>query len=138
MFTWQFVPKRHKYAFIAEPNLRFAIESQIRFAIAYAINRFGMEGNMIQLGMIQTLRIVKKVEFGVYLSDGSGEESKVLLPLKQVPEHAQTGDEVNVFVPFATVFIRYGFPYLIFFSFYKSSFCGQHIPCHRRKRDSRQ
>lgn len=53
---------------------------------------------MIQLGMMQTLRIVKKVEFGVYLSDGSGEESKVLLPRKQVPENAQTGDEVEVFV----------------------------------------
>ena len=53
---------------------------------------------MIQLGMIQTLRIVKKVEFGVYLSDGSGDENKVLLPQKQVPEQAQTGDEVEVFV----------------------------------------
>ena len=53
---------------------------------------------MIQLGMMQTLRIVKRVEFGVYLSDGSGEENKILLPLKQVPEHAQTGDEVEVFV----------------------------------------
>lgn len=53
---------------------------------------------MIQLGMIQTLRIVKKVEFGVYLSGGSGEESKVLLPRKQVPENAQIGDEVKVFV----------------------------------------
>ena len=53
---------------------------------------------MIQLGMMQTLRIVKKVEFGVYLSDGSGEESKVLLPQKQVPAQAQTGDEVEVFV----------------------------------------
>ena len=53
---------------------------------------------MIQLGKIQTLRIVKKVEFGVYLSDGSTEESKVLLPQKQVPDQAQTGDEVEVFV----------------------------------------
>lgn len=53
---------------------------------------------MIQLGMIQTLRIVKKVEFGVYLSDGPEEESKVLLPRKQVPEDAQIGDDVEVFV----------------------------------------
>ena len=53
---------------------------------------------MIQLGMVQTLRIVKKVEFGVYLSDGSGEGNKVLLPQKQVPDRAQTGDEVEVFV----------------------------------------
>ena len=53
---------------------------------------------MIQLGMVQTLRIVKKVEFGVYLSDGSGEESRVLLPLKQVPAQAQMGDKIEVFV----------------------------------------
>lgn len=53
---------------------------------------------MIRLGMIQTLRIIKTVEFGVYLSDGTGEESKVLLPKKQVPARAQTGDEIEVFV----------------------------------------
>ena len=53
---------------------------------------------MIQLGMMQTLRIIKKVEFGVYLSDGSGAESKVLLPQKQVPAQVQTGDEIEVFV----------------------------------------
>ena len=53
---------------------------------------------MIQLGMIQTLRIVKKVEFGVYLSDGLVEESRVLLPRKQVPDDARTGDEVEVFI----------------------------------------
>ena len=53
---------------------------------------------MIQLGMMQNLRRVKKVEFGVYLSDGIGEESKVLLPQKQVPEQARTGDEIEVFV----------------------------------------
>lgn len=53
---------------------------------------------MIQLGKIQTLHIVKKVEFGVYLSDGSGEAGKVLLPQKQVPAHVQTSDEVEVFV----------------------------------------
>ena len=35
---------------------------------------------MIQLGVIQTLQIVKKVEFGVYLGDGTNPEEKVLLP----------------------------------------------------------
>lgn len=53
---------------------------------------------MIRLGEIQTLRIVKEVEFGVYLSDSSGEQGKVLLPQKQVPAQAGTGDEVEVFV----------------------------------------
>ena len=53
---------------------------------------------MIRLGMIQTLQIIKKVEFGVYLSDGIDREERVLLPKKQVPEQAQTGDEIEVFV----------------------------------------
>lgn len=54
---------------------------------------------MIILGEKQKLKIVKKVEFGVYLSpeDGSGEE-KVLLPIKQVPAEAGLGDELEVFI----------------------------------------
>lgn len=53
---------------------------------------------MIRLGEIQTLQVVKKVEFGVYLGDGDNREDKVLLPRKQVPEDVQTGDKVEVFV----------------------------------------
>ena len=53
---------------------------------------------MIRLGMIQKLQIMKKVEFGVYLGDGINKEDKVLLPKKQVPEEARTGDEMEVFV----------------------------------------
>ncbi|MCH5261067.1 MAG: S1 RNA-binding domain-containing protein [Lachnospiraceae bacterium] len=53
---------------------------------------------MISLGEMQTLQIIKTVEFGVYLSDEARGEVKVLLPKKQVPEHAQTGDEIEVFV----------------------------------------
>lgn len=53
---------------------------------------------MISLGEMQTLQIIKTVEFGVYLSDGAGDEVKVLLPKKQVPDRAQTGDEIEVFV----------------------------------------
>ncbi len=53
---------------------------------------------MIRLGEVQTLRIVKKVEFGVYLSDSDQAETRVLLPKKQVPEHARPGDEITVFV----------------------------------------
>lgn len=53
---------------------------------------------MIRLGEIQTLQIVKKVEFGVYLGDGQNKEERVLLPKKQVPQEAQTGDEIEVFV----------------------------------------
>lgn len=53
---------------------------------------------MIRLGEMQTLHIIKKVDFGVYLSADSGETDKVLLPQKQVPEGAKVGDEIEVFV----------------------------------------
>ena len=53
---------------------------------------------MISLGMVQTLRIVKRVEFGVYLSDSAEAEVRVLLPKKQVPEYAGMGDVLSVFV----------------------------------------
>ena len=51
--------------------------------------------DMIELGKKQVLEIVKQVEFGVYLGT---EDERVLLPKKQVPEHAQIGDEVEVFI----------------------------------------
>lgn len=53
---------------------------------------------MIKLGMIQALQVIKKVEFGVYLGDGTDREERVLLPKKQVPDQVQTGDEIEVFV----------------------------------------
>lgn len=51
---------------------------------------------MIEIGKIQTLEIVKRTDFGVYLSDGT--ENRVLLPKKQVPEGKRTGDNVEVFI----------------------------------------
>lgn len=53
---------------------------------------------MIRLGEIQVLQIAKKVDFGVYLSDGENQEERVLLPGKQVPEGAACGDRIEVFV----------------------------------------
>lgn len=54
---------------------------------------------MIRLGEKQKLIIVKKVDFGVYLAESKETaEDKVLLPIKQVPEAAQTGDMLEVFV----------------------------------------
>lgn len=53
---------------------------------------------MIRLGEVQVLQIVKKVEFGVYLGEEAGAEERVLLPKKQVPEQAQVGDEIQVFI----------------------------------------
>ena len=53
---------------------------------------------MIALGEIQTLTIVKKVDFGVYLADSEQPEEKVLLPIKQVPVGAGIGDSLEVFI----------------------------------------
>ncbi len=53
---------------------------------------------MITLGEIQTLTIVKKVDFGVYLADKELPEEKILLPAKQVPHDAEPGSTVEVFV----------------------------------------
>ena len=50
---------------------------------------------MIQLGKKQTLKIVRRKDFGVYVGN---EEESVLLPGKYVPEYAELGDEVEVFV----------------------------------------
>lgn len=55
---------------------------------------------MIRLGEIQTLNVVKKVDFGVYLSDErkADAQERVLLPIKQVPEGTETGDTIEVFI----------------------------------------
>ncbi len=53
---------------------------------------------MIRLGEKQTLKVVKKVDFGVYLSDGTDPEEKVLLPARQVPEGTDLGSAIEVFI----------------------------------------
>lgn len=55
---------------------------------------------MLQIGKRQLLTIVKKVDFGVYLAkeQEADPEEKVLLPRKEVPENAQPGDEIEVFL----------------------------------------
>ena len=50
----------------------------------------------MELGKKQALKIVKKVDFGMYLSDGF--EERVLLPKKYVPETAKVGDVLTVFL----------------------------------------
>lgn len=64
---------------------------------------------MFKIGEIQKLRVVKKVDFGVYLSDRTDDE-RILLPGRQVPEGLGINDEIEVFVyrdsddrPIATV-----------------------------------
>lgn len=53
---------------------------------------------MIRLGEKQTLVVIKKVDFGVYLAENAGSEEKVLLPVKQVPQGADLGSNVEVFI----------------------------------------
>ena len=55
---------------------------------------------MIELGKKQTLRIVRRVDFGVYLGETEDAPMKeqVLLPVKQVPEGASVGDQLMVFI----------------------------------------
>lgn len=57
----------------------------------------------MELGRKQTLYIVKKVEFGVYLGEAgakadAAQEERVLLPARQVPEGAGQGDALEVFL----------------------------------------
>ncbi len=52
----------------------------------------------MRLGEYQTLTIIKKVEFGVYLAESTEAEEKVLLPKAQVPQDAQIGDRVEIFL----------------------------------------
>lgn len=52
----------------------------------------------MHLGEKQKLIIVKKVDFGVYLASQPEDNEKVLLPIRQVPENAQIGDEIEIFL----------------------------------------
>ena len=51
---------------------------------------------MIKLGDYNTLRVVKAVDFGLYL-DG-GENGEILLPSRYVPDGCAVGDELEVFL----------------------------------------
>lgn len=51
---------------------------------------------MVKVGKYNTLKIVKDLDFGVYL-DG-GDELEILLPARYVPKNVKPGDEVEVFI----------------------------------------
>lgn len=55
---------------------------------------------MIQLGKKQELIVVRKMDFGVYLGETSeaDEKNRVLLPIKQVPDEAEVGSRISVFI----------------------------------------
>jgi uncharacterized protein len=55
---------------------------------------------MVEIGKINTLKINRKVDFGVYLE--GGELGEILLPRKYLPETFFCGDDIEVFVYYDT------------------------------------
>lgn len=51
---------------------------------------------MVEIGKYNTLKIVKDLDFGVYLDGGN--ELEILLPARYVPKNVKPGDEVEVFI----------------------------------------
>ena len=51
---------------------------------------------MAILGKMNPLKVVKTVDFGLYLDGGS--DGEILLPTRYVPENCQVGDTVSVFI----------------------------------------
>ena len=52
---------------------------------------------MVQIGKYNTLKVVKEVDFGLYL-DGGEEHGEILLPIRYVPEETKVDDELEVFI----------------------------------------
>ncbi len=57
---------------------------------------------MIELGKYQTLTVVKRTDFGLYLGESNAaaqtREHTILLPIKEVPEGTMVGDSLEVFL----------------------------------------
>lgn len=53
---------------------------------------------MLEVGKFYSLKVVKMVDFGVYLAESETSEQKVLLPKKEVPEDVNKDDTVYVFI----------------------------------------
>ena len=51
---------------------------------------------MVEIGKYNTLKIIKDLDFGVYLDGGDGME--ILLPARYVTKNVKPGDEVEVFI----------------------------------------
>jgi len=54
---------------------------------------------MIHIGKTNHLRVVKEVDFGVYL-DGGEERGEILLPIRYVPKGCKVDDNIDVFIYF--------------------------------------
>lgn len=56
---------------------------------------------MVEIGRLNTLKVVKEVDFGLYLDGGdvdAGGLGEILLPVRYVPRDAVPGDELEVFI----------------------------------------
>ncbi len=51
---------------------------------------------MAEIGVFNNLRVIKEVDFGVYLDGGEHEE--ILLPRRYVPENCNVDDNIRVFI----------------------------------------
>ena len=56
---------------------------------------FYNKNNMVKTGEYNLMKVLRAVEFGVYLDDGN---EGILLPKRFVPTDLKVGDEINVFV----------------------------------------
>src|SRR5688572_29035430 len=50
---------------------------------------------MVKVGEYNTLKVLRQVDFGVYLDDGA---EGILLPKRFMPANVKPGDEVKVFI----------------------------------------
>ncbi|MDT8375789.1 MAG: S1-like domain-containing RNA-binding protein [Mariprofundaceae bacterium] len=51
---------------------------------------------MVEIGKMNRLKVVKEVDFGLYLDGGL--QGEILLPVRYVPEDCNVGDEIEVFI----------------------------------------
>jgi predicted RNA-binding protein (virulence factor B family) len=61
------------------------------YFLAYLANK----KEMIQVGRINTLKVLREVDFGVYMDDG---KEGILLPKRYVPAVAKVGDMIDVLI----------------------------------------
>jgi len=54
---------------------------------------------MVHIGKMNNLRVIKEVDFGVYL-DGGEERGEILLPIRYVPKGCKVDDNIDVFIYF--------------------------------------
>jgi len=78
------------------PAIQVMIDTtwKIKYLCLASAHRQGV--NMAQIGRMNTLRVVKQLDFGVYL-DGA-DLGEILMPKRYVPEPCQINDELDVFI----------------------------------------